>query len=328
MANSWLKLWHDMPNDPKWRTISKISGQPIAVVQAIYLQLLVSASLNEERDVTDVTGVTLHSVTVTNEDIASALDVTESNVASVTEAMQGRVLEGKILTGWNKRQYGSIHANSELKPPMTGAERVAKHREKKKLKEKNPSDVTLSNVTQRYSNGVTALRKDKRRRENIKPTPPNPPRGSGGERFDFRTVELPDWLTPELWECWGEYCVELQRPIKTHRGALACISQLEKFRTEGYSPESVIRHTMSNDWKALSVKNIQRAGGLRGEFIDLEGAFFRIIAQGKKPQNEAEKRAREKYSQAGLRKAGETACRAAWRGYLTQAYRETGEKPI
>ncbi|EOJ9867040.1 hypothetical protein ACQP3L_37610, partial [Escherichia coli] len=21
MANAWLRLWHDMPNDPKWRTI-------------------------------------------------------------------------------------------------------------------------------------------------------------------------------------------------------------------------------------------------------------------------------------------------------------------
>ncbi|EOB0003140.1 hypothetical protein, partial [Escherichia coli] len=20
MANAWLRLWHDMPNDPKWRT--------------------------------------------------------------------------------------------------------------------------------------------------------------------------------------------------------------------------------------------------------------------------------------------------------------------
>ncbi|EOP2197647.1 hypothetical protein QSF09_003200, partial [Escherichia coli] len=26
MANAWLRLWHDMPNDPKWRTISRVSG--------------------------------------------------------------------------------------------------------------------------------------------------------------------------------------------------------------------------------------------------------------------------------------------------------------
>ncbi|ENW8560590.1 hypothetical protein ACR6SH_005434, partial [Escherichia coli] len=25
MANAWLRLWHDMPNDPKWRTIARVS---------------------------------------------------------------------------------------------------------------------------------------------------------------------------------------------------------------------------------------------------------------------------------------------------------------
>ncbi|ENT9428360.1 hypothetical protein QSD88_RS19685, partial [Escherichia coli] len=24
MANAWLRLWHDMPNDPKWRTIARV----------------------------------------------------------------------------------------------------------------------------------------------------------------------------------------------------------------------------------------------------------------------------------------------------------------
>ncbi|EFD5199288.1 phage replisome organizer [Shigella sonnei] len=46
MANAWLRLWHDMPNDPKWRTIARVSGQPIATVMAVYIHLLVSASRN------------------------------------------------------------------------------------------------------------------------------------------------------------------------------------------------------------------------------------------------------------------------------------------
>ncbi|HAF1587689.1 TPA: phage replisome organizer, partial [Salmonella enterica] len=49
MANSWVRLWHDMPNDPKWRTISRISGQPVSLVQATYIHLLVSASRNVTR---------------------------------------------------------------------------------------------------------------------------------------------------------------------------------------------------------------------------------------------------------------------------------------
>ncbi|WP_252355071.1 hypothetical protein, partial [Escherichia coli] len=28
MANAWLRLWHDMPNDPKWRTQNRVAGQP------------------------------------------------------------------------------------------------------------------------------------------------------------------------------------------------------------------------------------------------------------------------------------------------------------
>lgn len=43
MANAWLRLWHDMPNDPKWRTIARVSGQPIATVMAVYIHLLVDA---------------------------------------------------------------------------------------------------------------------------------------------------------------------------------------------------------------------------------------------------------------------------------------------
>jgi hypothetical protein len=70
MSNQWLRLWHDMPNDPKWRTISRISGQPIALVISLYVHLLVDASRN----------VTRGHVDVTTEDLASALDVTERDI--------------------------------------------------------------------------------------------------------------------------------------------------------------------------------------------------------------------------------------------------------
>ena len=73
MANSWLRLWHDMPNDPKWRTISRISKQPVAMVQAVFIHLLVSASRN----------VTRGHVDVTEEDLASSLDVTEEEIIPI-----------------------------------------------------------------------------------------------------------------------------------------------------------------------------------------------------------------------------------------------------
>lgn len=165
MANSWLRLWHDMPNDPKWRTIAKISGQPIALVQAVYLQLLVSASQNP---VTDEAGVTLHTVTVTNEDIASALDVTVSNVNSVTDAMQGRVLNGNSISGWNKRQALSVNHRNPGKPAKSGAQRVREHRERKKLEAQTKEQVTSDNVTASLRNDVTPQIRKEEIREEVK----------------------------------------------------------------------------------------------------------------------------------------------------------------
>lgn len=96
MANSWLRLWHDMPNDPKWRTIAKVSGENISSVIAVYVHLLVYASANaNERGRTR---------TNANEDIANALDLETSQVDKIITAMQGRVLENDIILGWDKRQ--------------------------------------------------------------------------------------------------------------------------------------------------------------------------------------------------------------------------------
>lgn len=55
---------------------------------------LVSASRN----------VTRGHIDVTTEDLASALDVTEEVIDSILQTMQGRVLDGDLITGWEKRQ--------------------------------------------------------------------------------------------------------------------------------------------------------------------------------------------------------------------------------
>lgn len=94
MANQWLRLWHDMPNDPKWRTVAKLSKQPISTVIASYVHLLVMASLSEERG----------TVNVNPEDLASALDTPVENIQAILQAMQGRVLRENKLMGWDKRQ--------------------------------------------------------------------------------------------------------------------------------------------------------------------------------------------------------------------------------
>ncbi|MCM4881821.1 hypothetical protein MMS17_30350, partial [Escherichia coli] len=48
--------------------------------------------------------VTRGHIDVTTEDLASALDVTEEVIDSILQTMQGRVLDGDLITGWEKRQ--------------------------------------------------------------------------------------------------------------------------------------------------------------------------------------------------------------------------------
>jgi len=85
-----------MPTDPKWRTIARKSGQPLACVIALFSLILTNASANsEDRG-------TLRNWD--NEDAAAALDMEPEQVAAIVEAMQGKVLNGARLTGWQKRQ--------------------------------------------------------------------------------------------------------------------------------------------------------------------------------------------------------------------------------
>ena len=100
----WLRLWTDMPNDPKWRTISKVSKQSIASVIAVYLHIIVSASNATERGRTH---------DVCNEDVANALDLECEQVDAIVNAMQGRVLDGDQVSGWDKRQPGREDGSAE-----------------------------------------------------------------------------------------------------------------------------------------------------------------------------------------------------------------------
>lgn len=105
MANQWLRLWHDMPNDPKWRTIARVSKQRIGDVIAVYLHVLIDASANEsERGRTQSLCV---------EDVATALDMETEQVESILTAMQGRVMDGDRVAGWSKRQPAREDGSAE-----------------------------------------------------------------------------------------------------------------------------------------------------------------------------------------------------------------------
>lgn len=156
MSNQWLRLWHDMPTDPKWRTIARLSGQGIALVQAVYLHMLVDASRN----------VTRGHVDVTPEDLASALDVTEDQIQAVLSAMEGRVINDGALSGWDKRQPKKEDSGLTSTEAKTPAQRKREQRER----EAASREVTTSHAKSRE----VTTDKDKEERKNLSSSEPSP----------------------------------------------------------------------------------------------------------------------------------------------------------
>lgn len=140
----WLRLWHDMPNDPKWRTVSRASGQPISLVIAMYLHLLVDASQGVTQCHGESRTVTRGVTDVTDEDIASALDVTEDAIRTIREVMQGRVLDGDRLTGWERRQPKREDAGNPETGAKSSAERKREQRERERQARENGAGHDVS----------------------------------------------------------------------------------------------------------------------------------------------------------------------------------------
>jgi len=124
MKMDWLRLWHEMPIDPKWRVVSRRSGRPTSEIIAVYTMMLVNASQSCER------GSLEH---WDDEVVAAAFDMEIEQVHAIREAMQGVVLEGNHLTGWERRQ-------PEREREDNSSERVRRWRERQ------GSDVTQGNA--------------------------------------------------------------------------------------------------------------------------------------------------------------------------------------
>jgi hypothetical protein len=129
-----------------------VSGESIALVQATYLHLLVTASRNVTRGHADVT----------TEDLASALDVTEAQIQSVLNAMEGRVLEKGYLSGWDKRQPKKEDSGDDESGAKSAAERKRAQREREKLEQENsPDKGSVTDSHDESRNVTTDKDKDK-----------------------------------------------------------------------------------------------------------------------------------------------------------------------
>lgn len=227
MANSWLRLYHDMPNDPKWRTIARAAKQTIPVVLAVYVHLLTIASGAIERG-------TL--VNVNSEDLASALDVDTQVVEAVLVAMQGKVLEGSKLSGWEKRQYEREDG---------AAERAKAWRDKKKQEREAERKRTFPNAANgsRTQTNVSERNRtpDKRREEEIKKEQVQKPTAA------VAAVELPEWVDREVWDAYLEMRKK-KRAIPTDKAITGILKQLGIFRNKGHDPNAVLETSTRSNW--------------------------------------------------------------------------------
>lgn len=132
MSNHWLRLWHDMPTDPKFRVIAKASKQPLHLVIALYVCMMVDASKNNVSR-----GVTI----CHDEDLAVTLDCDMSQIEDIKRAMQGRLLDDDRLTGWENRQPKREDSGNPETGAKSAAERQAEKRARDKLAAEN-SQVT------------------------------------------------------------------------------------------------------------------------------------------------------------------------------------------
>ena len=122
----WVRLWREMPNDPKFRAIAKKSGRPLAEVVALFVAMMTAADEAGEMGGWD------------NEDAAAGLDMEPASAGAIWDAMQGKVLEGNRLKGWERRQP---------KREDDSAARVRAHRERKKQDEKPNGTLRNADVT-------------------------------------------------------------------------------------------------------------------------------------------------------------------------------------
>lgn len=146
----WFR-WHSgTVNDPKWRVVAIRADTSVANVVAVWASILEAASEAEERGSVE---------SWCADDIAANLGIDSIIVDRVWGALQGKVLEGQRLTGWNKRQP---------KREDDSGERVKRYRQR--VTQGNAVKRKETNVTQRNARG-----EEKRREENKETLPEDEP---------------------------------------------------------------------------------------------------------------------------------------------------------
>lgn len=104
---------------------------------------------------------------------------------------------------------------------------------------------TVTAMSPEQGHTKDTITKDKK--DNIN-NPPKPPRAVS---FDASAVQLPDWLSAEIWSSWVAYRRDLKKPIKSQQTVTQAINLLDRCRLNGYSPDEIINQSIANGWQGL-----------------------------------------------------------------------------
>ncbi|MBL2003999.1 replication protein, partial [Klebsiella pneumoniae] len=77
--------------------------------------------------------------------------------------------------------------------------------------------------------------------------------------FDASAVQLPDWLSAEIWSSWVAYRRDLKKPIKSQQTVTQAINLLDRCRLNGYSPDEIINQSIANGWQGLFEPKVAKA---------------------------------------------------------------------
>ncbi len=178
-AEHWLRWHHGTATDPKFRVIaaraSAAMSRNVTVSHAlsIWAMMLECASQSSPRG--ELSGWD-------DEDVAACLGLDTELVAAVREAMQGKVLDGNVLTGWERRQ-----------PKAEDRSAAARKRAQRERERAQIHDVTASDTGQCHVMSRNVTTETETETETEKARAVRSPAGSRLPDDWALSAELRDW---------------------------------------------------------------------------------------------------------------------------------------
>ena len=208
----WVRLWDDMPTDPKWRVVSRRAGRPLSEVIAVFVFMLTAA---------DASTGALDGFD--DEDVGAALDIDPEAVAAIRNAMEGKVIGNGRLSGWDKRQPKRQDDQS--------TDRVRAFRERQRAAETQRGDhETQRNADETQCNAPEEIREEEKRKKD---------KGSPA-------AELELVVSPETASAIVEHRQRMKAPL-TARAAKALGNKLKAWP----NPEEAAAAMLSRGWRGF-----------------------------------------------------------------------------